>query len=232
MVTRRCSADNRRMSQIDTAPEQPEDWSDAELRELAGLLDAIPAPLEPLDVMMLDGFLAAVALLPGEPPPGLWWPKVLDIDARPLPAGFDAAPLRERVLRRQRELRRSIDARAWFDPWVFELDEDEDPLDALNAWVAGFALAVDAFDSPMQHDGPELLEPLALIYRALDADDLEDADALLATIDEIEPPETLDEAVQDLVAAVMRIADVTRPRKAKSSVRSKAPTKSPSRRRR
>lgn len=189
------------------------DWQDADLRQLAGLLDAIPAPLEPLDVGMLDGFLTAVALLPKDVPPGVWWPHVIDVDARPLPAGFDAAPLRELVVRRRKELAAAIDKRQWFDPWVFELEEDEDPLEALTPWVAGFALAVDAFPSPMQDDGPDLLEPLALIYRALDTDDLQDADALLEVIEQIEPPTDLPEAVEDLVTAVLRIADVTRPHK-------------------
>lgn len=196
-----------------TPPPPASEWSDADLRQLAALLDAIPAPLEPLDVAMLDGFLTAVALLPKDVPPGVWWPHVIDVDARPLPAGHDVGPLRELAVRRRKELATAIDKRQWFDPWVFELEEGEDPLEALGAWVAGFALAVDAFPSPMQDDGPELLEPLALIYRALDADDLQDAEALVDMIEQIEPPTDLPEAVEDLVTAVLRIADVTRPHK-------------------
>lgn len=218
-----------------TKPEaaQPSDWSDDELRALAGLLDAIPAPLEPLDVSMLDGFLTAVALLPKDVPPGVWWGHVVDVDGRPLPEGFDAGPLRERAIRRRKELAQAVDKRQWFDPWVFELDDTdagESPLEALQPWAAGFALAVDAFPSPMQDDGPDLLEPLALIYRALDPDDLADADALLEVIEQIEPPPDLPEAVEDLVTAVLRIADVTRPHKRQQPAARAKPKAAPRRR--
>ena len=60
-------------------------------------------------------------------------------------------------------------------------------------------------------DDPQLLEPLALIYLHFDADDLDDADALLQLIDTLEPPADLAEAVQDVVRAVMLLADVSRP---------------------
>ena len=50
-------------------------------------------------------------------------------------------------------------------------------------------------------DDPELVEPLALLYLHFDPDDLEDADALLAVIETLEPPADLAEAVQDLVRA-------------------------------
>ncbi len=61
---------------------------------------------------------------------------------------------------------------------------------------------------------PALLEPLALLYLHIPREDLEDADALIEVIDSIEPPETLAEAVEEIVRAVMLIADVSRPQKA------------------
>lgn len=63
-------------------------------------------------------------------------------------------------------------------------------------------------------DDPSPLEPLATLYRHLDPDDLEDADALLAEIETLAPPESLDEAVEDLVRSVLLIADVSRPQEA------------------
>ena len=53
-----------------------------------------------------------------------WLRFVTDVDGRALPAGFDARPLHALVLRRDAELRRAIGRREWFDPWVFELDDD------------------------------------------------------------------------------------------------------------
>ena len=56
-----------------------EPLSDAELEQLRGLLDALPQPLEPLDVSMLDGYLVGVLLQPSRCPsrpgrPMCWTP--------------------------------------------------------------------------------------------------------------------------------------------------------------
>ncbi len=61
-------------------------------------------------------------------------------------------------------------------------------------------------------DDPAVIEPLALIYRHLDPDDLEDADALLAEIETLEPPADLAESVEGLVRATLLLADVARER--------------------
>ena len=56
-----------------------------------------------------------------------------------------------------------------------------------------------------------MTEPLALLYRHLAPDDLEDADELLAEIDSLEPPADLSEAVEGLVQATLLLADISRP---------------------
>ncbi len=187
-------------------------FTDAELATLQALLDALPAPLQPLDVSALDGYLCGVLLQPARVAESRWLPRVADVDGRAVPRGTDLAPLHARVRRRHAELDRAIAARDWFDPWVFALDGDAAPGDCVLPWAAGFAAAMDAFPALMAGDDADLVEPLALLYRAFDADDLEDADALLAVIDTLEPPADLAEAVQDVVRAVMLIADVSRPR--------------------
>ena len=191
----------------------PEGWSDDDLEELQSLLDEVPAPLEPLDVSMLDGFLAAVILQPKPVPMSDWWRWVLDSEeGRPAPARYDARPLLQLVQRREHELRLAINDRQWFDPWVFELDEEASPSETVLPWVAGFALAADLFPALMNLDETELTEPLAQLYMHLDPEDLEDADALLEEIESLEPPEELDEAVECLVRATLLLADVSRPR--------------------
>ncbi|WP_416759683.1 UPF0149 family protein [Roseateles sp. So40a] len=193
----------------------PEGWSDDDLEELQSLLDEVPAPLEPLDVSMLDGFLAAVILQPKPVPMSDWWRWVLDSEeGRPAPARYDARPLLQLVQRREHELRLAINDRQWFDPWVFELDEEASPSETVLPWVAGFALAADLFPALMNLDETELTEPLAQLYMHLDPEDLEDADALLEEIESLEPPEELDEAVECLVRATLLLADVSRPRPA------------------
>ena len=198
-------------------------WSERDLEALQSLLDRVPAPLEALDVSMLDGFLCGLLVQPQDIPVRRWIGHVTDADGRPLPAGFDATKLHELVLRRHRELGLAIARRQWFDPWVFELSDendaqpdpdDQDPaghIDAVYPWVAGFATAMELFPALSDSGADALTEPLALVYRHLDPDDLEDADALLEEIESLEPPVDLSEAVEGLVRATLLLADVARP---------------------
>jgi uncharacterized protein len=202
--------------------------SDAEREELQVLLDAVPAPLEALDVSMLDGFLCGVLIQPSPVPATAWLPYVTDIDQRPLPPRFDRARLQQLAVRRHAELERAIARRDWFDPWVFELGaeegaSDDAALDAVFPWVAGFAAAMNCFPALLALPAPALTEPLALLYRHLDPDDLEDADQLLDAVDALEPLDNLSDAVQDLVRATLLLADVARPRPAVSTRASAAP---------
>ena len=228
--------DNRTMpSSSHRPPPRPErraitqPLSSRELDELQTLLDTVPAPLEALDVSMLDGFLCGVLLQPHSVRAIRWLPHVTDVDGRALPERFDAARLHALVRRRHAELDDAITRRLWFDPWVFELndapvaqdaasndardDEDAVPsaVDAVYPWVAGFATALELFPGLMALDAQALTEPLALLYRHLDAEDLEDADELLAEIETLEPPADLSEAVEELVRATLLLADVSRP---------------------
>ena len=200
--------------------------SEAELDELQQLVDAVPAPLEPLDVSMIDGFLCGVLLQPQPITPARWLPFVTDADGRALPRGFDPTRLHALVRRRHAELDAAIGQRRWFDPWVFELDDDSSEpaeqgdqdddaappaIDAVYPWVAGFAAALETFPGLMALDAAALTEPLALVYRHLGPDDLEDADELLAEIESLEPPADLSEAVEELVRATLLLADISRP---------------------
>jgi uncharacterized protein len=187
--------------------------SDADISRLQELLDRVPAPLEPLDTMAVDGFLCGVILQPKAVPAERWLPSVTDIEGRALPAAYPAAELQALVRRRHAELSAAIAGRQWFDPWVYQLDDEASPAETVLPWVAGFAAAMDLFPGVMRAEDPELIEPLALLYRHFDPEDLEDADALLAVIETLEPPADLSEAVEDLVRSLMLIADVTRPRR-------------------
>lgn len=206
-----------------------------DLDRLQDLLDAVPAPLEPLDVSMLDGYLTAVALQPKTPPPAEWLRWVLDSEeGRAPPPGFDAEPIRALAMRRLQALDTAIRGRQWWDPWVFASAEEEDEeidtedwetvLHAVYPWVAGFALGADSFPRGlMGFKDADLLEPLAGIYQFLDAEDLEDADDLIEAIEGIEPPKDLEESIEVLVAHSLLLADVSKP------VRAHAPKPAPGR---
>lgn len=190
--------------------------TEADIDALQDLLDALPAGLEPLDASMVDGYLCGVLLQPQRIPESRWMPHVTDVDGRPLPPHIDVSRLHALVRRRHAELDAAIGRRQWFDPWVFELDDAPDeapasPSQTVYPWVAGFATAMELFPALMRDKEEQLTEPLALLYRHLDPEDLEDADALLEEIESLEPPERLEEAVEDLVRATLLIADVSRP---------------------
>ena len=200
------------------AAQQPDRaLSDAERERLEALLDAFAPPLEPLDLSALDGYLVGILLQPHSLPRERWLRHVADIDARQVPPGVDLSEVHALVLRRHAELDRAIAARRWFDPWVFEFEADpgsETPLptQVVLPWVAGFAAALDHFPALLQIEDAALREPLAVLYAHFDAEDLEDAEDLRELIDEIVPPDSVAEAVEDLVRCTLLLADVSRPR--------------------
>lgn len=195
--------------------------SEADLERLQALLDDLPAPLEPLDVSMADGYLCGVLLQPEAVPLERWLPPLLDSEGRPVPPRL-SDELVALLRRRHKELNMAIIGRQWFDPWVFELDEDAGPSETVLPWVAGFAHALDAHPALMKLPEEPLLEPLAALYLHLDPDDLEDADALLEEIESLEPPTDLEQAVEGLVSAVLMLADVSRPLKPQQTTAGRA----------
>jgi uncharacterized protein len=211
-----------------------EPLADADLERLQALLESVAPPLEPLDISALDGYLCGVLLQPKAVPAAQWLPFVTDVDGRRAPPGAGLDELHALVHRRHAEIDQAIARRDWFDPWIYPLDDEAALADSVLPWVAGFAAAMDAFPGLMALDAPDLVEPLALLYLHFDPTDLEDADALAAVIETLEPPADLAEAVQDIVRALMLMADVTRPRApAPSPSRSRGPTRgAPQRKRR
>jgi uncharacterized protein len=194
--------------------QQDATMTDADLARLEALLDSVPPPLQPLDVSALDGFLCGVLLQPRPVAAERWLPLVTDLEGRPAPPGAALGEVQTLVRRRHAELDRAITGRQWFDPWVFPLDDEATPSECVLPWVAGFAAAMEACPDLMALDAPALVEPLALLFMHFDPDDLEDAEAMAAVIETLDPPHDLAEAVQDIVRALMLIADVTRPRAA------------------
>lgn len=198
--------------------------SDAERDRLETLLDALPPPLEPLDLSALDGFLVGVLLQPQAVPRERWLRHVHDLDARPAPQGAALRELHALVVRRHTELEHAIATRHWFDPWVFDLEDSPSegpamPSDVVLPWVAGFAAALDLFPALLQGGAPALREPLATLYANFDPEDLDDTDDLDELIAEVEPAETVADAVEDLVRCTLLLADVTRPRPAPAAAR-------------
>lgn len=205
--------------------------TDDEIVELAATLDALPEESDHLDAVMLDGFLTGVLLQPEAVLPSRWLPYVFGARsgaALPL-AASDAQRLIDLIMRRYNELAACIAAREPFEPIVFELGDmrtgeplaGREAIKALWPWAGGFVNAFGAFASLREQasDDDDLLAALAGILRHVptDPDDTSHAAvsmrALFAGIDREFPLDSLDEAIADVVACVLDIADITRPRR-------------------
>jgi uncharacterized protein len=199
----------------------PRDLTDRELDELAGLLDATPAPLQPLDLPMLDGYLAGVLVQPRLVPNDEWLPPLFDFERRPLPEGTDPAWLARCSLlieRRRAALNAGIADAGFFDPVVIdaeqlppasEYDAVQSPVSrALLPWCTGFQWAQDCFPGLEEGADDAVAAALSRIYRHLPPQD--DADReLVATLDREQPLKDLDGAIDDLVQATVELWDLT-----------------------
>ncbi|WP_298233255.1 UPF0149 family protein [uncultured Azohydromonas sp.] len=109
-----------------------QDLTDQELAELDDLLAATPAPLQPLDIVMLDGYLCGVLVQPEVLDESRWMPPIFDVEQRPLPEDVDAQWLErcQALIRRRHEaLNRALAEDGGFDPVLLDAEsegEDED----------------------------------------------------------------------------------------------------------
>lgn len=144
--------------------------------------------LEPPDTSALDGYLCGLLLQPRAVAAAQWLRFVTDVNGRAAPPGAALDELHALVHRRHCEINDAIARRDWFEPWIYPMDDEATVAESVLPWVAGFAAAMDAFPGLMALDAPDLVEPLALLYLHFDPADLEDADALAAVIETLEPP--------------------------------------------
>ena len=225
------------MSSIPSIPARgtaAQDLTDEEFAELDELLAATPEPLEPVDAVMLDGYLCGVLVQPVLLEPATWLAHVFDFDGQPLPDDTDPA-WRERttalILRRHAALNRSMLEDGWFDPLVLEFDEEAAPADARDAgesaapndpaaglnpisqalmpWVAGFQHACLSFPDLAEMPDDAVMAALARLYRHLPTETDEERE-VVATLDREHPLSTLDAAMEDLVVTVADLHDLTR----------------------
>ena len=205
------------------------DLTDAEFAELDDLLLATPEPLEPLDVVMLDGYLCGVLVQPLLLEPATWLNHVFDFDGAPLPESVDPVwqqRVTALIMRRHAALNRALEEDGAFDPLILEPDDDpaaqppdeagDDPLAGLAEisrplmpWVAGFQHATETFPDLVERPDDAVMAALARLYRHLPADSGPEQD-IVATLDREHPLHTLDEAIEDLVACVADLHDLTR----------------------
>ena len=204
-----------------------QDLGDAEFAELDDLLAGIPEPLEPLDAVMLDGFLAGVIVQPELIATERWLPHVFDAgghrwgEAEPTP---EQARARALIARRHAAMNRSLAEFGGFEPLILEPAEDDEGMSpdgpdapALDAttrailpWVAGFEFAASIFPAMYALDDDAVATTLTRLYRFLPAEgDEEEATAALLAREH--PIATLDAAIEEVVACVGELYDLTAP---------------------
>jgi uncharacterized protein len=216
------------------------DLGDRELDELDELLRKVPRPFESMGIVVLDGYLCGVLVQPVQIASDAWLRYVFDADGRLLAdevAGAWHERAVALILRRYQALNRALTEDGSFDPLIADLDADQDteadgepplpdaaadaaPHDAgldavapasrpLVDWVAGFHFAAGLFPALEELGDDAVALALARIYRHLPAEGAEQRE-LQAALDADLPLASVEEAVDDLVAAVADIADLTR----------------------
>ena len=204
------------------------DLTDAEFAELDDLLLETPEPLEPLDVVMLDGYLCGVIVQPVLLEPATWLAHIFDFDGRPLPDEVNREWLARTsalIMRRHAALNRAIVEDGWFDPLVLEFDDEhprepvpEGEIDhmatlspvsqSLMPWVAGFHHAAETFPDLAEMPDDAVMAALARLYRHLPVEDDEQRE-LVALLDREHPLNDLDEAMEELVVTIADLQDLT-----------------------
>ncbi len=204
------------------------DLNNAEITELDDLLQRAPQPLQPLDVVSLDGYLCAVAVQPCIVAPQAWLERALDTDGqRWPPADLDAAWLsrvRALMLRRYEALVRGMSQDNFFDPVVSDASAQaaddaqaggEDELAGLPAhsrplvhWASGFLYGAQAFEGLMGLEDDAVHLAISRILRHLPPETEEDRQ-LVAELDGQIPLRDETHAIEDVVEAAVALWDLT-----------------------
>ena len=215
-------------------PTPQRELNHAELRELDELLAAAPEALEALDIVMLEGYLCGVLVQPVLLDAAQWLPPIFDINGEAQLESGDPH-WRQRctalILRYHAALNYQLVDRGWFDPLVFEDDEeleaaqaDGDPPAPTSAptsqptsrpqfvplwhWVVGFQFAALRFPALAECADEEVDLALERVFRHLPPE-AEEERSQLALIDAEHPLATLDEAIEDLVTNIVALFDLT-----------------------
>ena len=197
------------------------DLTDTELDELDTLLAVTPEPLQPLDALMLDGYLVGVLVQPRVVPVEQWLAPVFDLQGRALGSDADAAWLarsRSLIERRHLALNAAISEDGWFDPLVVDTDRappvsEYEPVQspvsrALLPWAAGFHWAQECWPDLGDAEDDAIASALARIYRHLPAETDEERE-IVALLDREHPLASLDDGIEDLVLAAVDLWDLT-----------------------
>jgi uncharacterized protein len=172
------------------------DLNNADLDTLNTLLARTPPPLEPMDAVIIDGYLAGVSVQPRIVPIAEWLPGIFDLEGRALPQDHDPAwfaRCRALIERRFEVMNADLADSGWFDPVIVDVDttppasEYEAPLTdagrALGPWLVGLHLALARFPQLRERDDPRVAQALEALDALMKHDDAGRAvDTLVKTV--------------------------------------------------
>jgi uncharacterized protein len=196
-----------------------------ELDELDGLLLSEGLPEDTMDLAMLDGFLAALAIGPTVPDTRRWLPEVWGgdeaSDAAMRQSPEPAARIAALIERHWNFLRAQFQAEPEaYAPILYAAEEDGDEIGGIEEWCTGFVIGMNVDDAAWQpllddEEMAEFIEPILLFGTEAGAQELERNPALAAQDED--PAATLADCV-------VAIHDFWAPeRAARTTVRHAAP---------
>lgn len=163
---------------VDSLLQEP--LAEAELDELEQFLMSDAVPPECMDLVMLDGFLTAVAIGPAMILPSEWLPEVWgDPEGPEFQSQEDAERIMGLMMRRLNEIILTLrDAPFAYEPLLYELEYDQ--LD-VNPWCLGFlggmALHSREWEPLMRDQASEvLLAPVMLLGTEIGMEEIKKSD--------------------------------------------------------
>ncbi len=193
------------------AKNTPAALSEDEFAELDELLAEIGEEHRAMAADEADGFLTGLLLNPQEASPDEWIGYVLDENGR-TPEELDEDTLyrlEDLLYRRYLEIDRQLAARNPLDPVILE-DEEDEASDELTPFAIGFLTSMKTFPGLLEVDAPEVRGALVGILRHLPEELQGDLEETIRKVNEESPLDGSAEALDDLVACVAEIAEVTR----------------------
>lgn len=195
---------------------------DAEqIEELDRLLEPLGESV--MEVGVLDGYLTASLLAPEVPTDEDLLPFIFDEEGDP-----EKVPDNPRILElidmRKREIAAALNAGGGLDPIILPFVDDEgneildaEGIDAIEPWATGFFMGAGVWADPiLEGEDDNAFKHLARIarYAPLEADSPDD-EALIERIEEAagKKPETLADALYDVVESVFELKQYLRPNK-------------------
>lgn len=202
------------------------DLNDSEIDQLDRQLADVPSGLEPLDVVMLDGYLCGVLVQPRLIPPEEWLPPIFDMDGRARPFDMDPswlASVRSLIERRYAVLMRGLAEDGWFDPILPQDAPDVSEAEGAEAeawaklpeasrlvssWVAGFQYALTIFPDLEDQADERADEVMERLFRHLPPEN-DEHQATMAALQASHPVTDVESAVTDLVTATAELWEIT-----------------------